>query len=57
MELSGPPGRDDVREVIDAPFTAPAARGMMTEALQAAEQAEAAAEQEGEASSEAEGDG
>ena len=33
VTLAGPPGRDDVQEVIDAPFTAPTTSGLLRELL------------------------
>lgn len=39
IALDGPPGREVVQEVIDAPFTSPAIRAAMTEALQPPSQA------------------
>lgn len=38
-ELTGPPGRDEVRAIVEAPFTAPTARGLLVELLQRLEEA------------------
>jgi len=52
MALSGPAGRDDVQEVIDAPFTAAGVRAQLAEVVQA--QAQAEQQQEAEAAQETE---
>ncbi len=44
--LDGPPGREALREVIDAPFTSQAVRAAMNEVLEAAEAAAEVAEDE-----------
>ena len=42
VQLAGPAGRDDVQEVLDAPFTAPPVRAPLSQVVQAAEAAEGA---------------